>query len=166
MSRLDWENLVRGLQRTKDSIHKTVVNSSMETFSETRCHWINIANDAESRFRSKGLRDLSPNVIKDPMHKAQDNSDGDTFKTNEDPELMRKRRELERLRELIMHKKAALGVKKLDLIAKEASPPDSHLPDPHKGAILKDTVNVILDQRHSVSALSAVSCRSNHQSPL
>lgn len=89
-----------------------------------------------------------------------DDPDGEPLEIDEeDPELIRKQRELREIEEQIMHKKYVIALKAVQPCAETSSPafPPDEPSVTCSGAALKDRVNVILRQRRPVSFLSNVS---------
>lgn len=67
----------------------------------------------------------------------------------EDPELSRKKRELQEIEERIIHKKAAIAVKTVEMFTKNIKSPGDERSDLCPGKTLRDRVMEILKQRHT-----------------
>ncbi|XP_023189393.1 E3 ubiquitin-protein ligase RBBP6-like isoform X2 [Xiphophorus maculatus] len=75
--------------------------------------------------------------------------DGNPFNSEdeEDPELARKKRELQELHEQIMHKKTTIAIKTIEMIVKNPDSPDDQEFDTYNPESLRDRVTEILQQR-------------------
>ncbi|XP_032417873.1 uncharacterized protein LOC116719464 isoform X2 [Xiphophorus hellerii] len=75
--------------------------------------------------------------------------DGNPFNSEdeEDPELARKKRELQELHEQIMHKKTTIAIKAIEMIVKNPDSPDDQEFDTYNPESLRDRVTEILQQR-------------------
>ncbi|XP_008405029.1 uncharacterized protein LOC103463440 isoform X2 [Poecilia reticulata] len=88
---------------------------------------------------------------KEPSSPSQNSPDpdGNPFNSEdeEDPELARKKRELQELHEQIMHKKTNIAIKAIEMIVKTPDSPDDQEFDAYNPESLRDRVTEILQQR-------------------
>ncbi|XP_014895602.1 uncharacterized protein DDB_G0284459-like isoform X2 [Poecilia latipinna] len=88
---------------------------------------------------------------KEPSSPSQNSPDpdGNPFisEDEEDPELARKKRELQELHEQIMHKKTNIAIKAIEMIVKNPDSPDDQEFDTYNPESLRDRVTEILQQR-------------------
>ncbi|XP_035515827.1 uncharacterized protein LOC118326827 isoform X2 [Morone saxatilis] len=167
MNPFNWEALQR-LQRNLDLNHQTVVNSSMhnapgtddswDTYCQHSTYTVDEPQSSMGVHLSEELCHPSQNFyIKEP---EVEDPDGEPFEMDEeDPELKRKWIELREIEEKILRKKVAIALKKVEPFGKEATPLGLSCNEQSAtctSASLKDRVNLILQQRHSVSFLSVV----------
>lgn len=171
MNPIDWEAIQR-LQRSLDPKHQSGANDSMETASginndcDTYCQYSRYTVHEQQGCVGVdvGRKGLGP-----PSHSLYiresevEDPDGEPLEMDEeDPELSRKRKELQEIEEQILQKKVAIALKKVEPFVKETTPtgfPRNERWAKCHGATLKDRVNVILQQRHSFSVLTKVSNR-------
>lgn len=171
MNPLDWEDALQRLPRSLDSNHQSGVNKSTERASRnTYCQYSrHTVDEAHSSMGvNVGRKKLSP-----PSHNFYnkesevEDPDGESLEMDEeDPELARKRKELRELEEKIMRKKVAIALKTVEPIVKKTMSPGFSYNEQSatcKSAMLRDRVNVILQQRHSLSFLTKVSSRLSDQ---
>ncbi|XP_042340370.1 uncharacterized protein LOC121941611 [Plectropomus leopardus] len=169
MNPLDWD-AVRTLQRNWHPNHQNDVHNSMENSSRTSNNWDphcdysrHTADEAHS---SRMVVNVDRKRLSPPPHnfymKESDLEDPDGAPVEieeDDPELIRKCRELREIEERIMLKKAAIALKTVEPFVRKTAPPDfspDKQPATCKGASLKDRVNVILQQRHPFGFFSKV----------
>lgn len=173
MNRLDWADAVRRLQRNVDPNHQSCVNNSMGHTSSTDNDWDTfykypryIVNEPHGSMgvnvEWETLSPSSHNVQNKQSSKLED-PDGEPLEMdNEDPELARKRKELREIEEQIIRKKVALALKKVEPFVKKTSGFScDEVSATCIGETLRDRVNVILQQRHSLTFLSKVSSSSH-----
>ncbi|KAM7393609.1 hypothetical protein PAMP_020467 [Pampus punctatissimus] len=130
MNPLEWEDGPRRLPRNLDTNHQSGVNNSTGSTSTTR--------DTYCEYSSPPSRNFSE------------------VEDEEDAELTRKRKQLREIEERIMCKKVAIALKTVEPIVKKASPSYSCNDQSAtcKDASLRDRVNAILQQRHSLIFLT------------
>lgn len=153
-----WEQ-----QKTLDATHLSTVNISMGSASRTtnkqdsHCEYTKfIVDEPHISFGMKaGTEQLSP-----PLHNwrseesAAEDPDGKPLEMEEeeeDPELVRKRKELKAIEEKIMLKKAAIALKMVTPFVKTLNLPGLTCDEQsaeHNGTSLRDRVNAILHQHH------------------
>ncbi|KAM7418439.1 hypothetical protein PAMA_015860 [Pampus argenteus] len=130
----EWKDAPRRLPRNVGTNHQSGVNNSTGSTSTTSDTYCEYSSPPSRNFYSK-------------ESEAED---------EEDPELARKRKELQEIEERIMCKKVAIALKTVEPVAKKASPSFSCNDQSAtcKGASLRDRVNAILEQRHSLIFLT------------
>ncbi|XP_059192388.1 uncharacterized protein LOC131974190 [Centropristis striata] len=169
MNPLDWD--VSHTLRNLHPNHQNNVHNSMDnmprTYNEwgTYCEFSRHTVDEAQRSEEVNVRWQGPSP---PTHnfynkdsEFEDPDGGPLEMDEEDPELSRKRKELQHIEERIILKKAAIALKTVELFVTNPVPSDSSNDHsaPCRGETLKDRVNVILKQRHPPSFLSKVSER-------
>ncbi|KAF1395541.1 hypothetical protein PFLUV_G00012570 [Perca fluviatilis] len=166
MNPVDWDAILRTVQKNLDPIHQNYVNDSMENAPRTNndrdtyCEYSRHTFDAPQS--STGWEGVSPPLSLNLYIKDSEVEDPDGAPLEleeEDPELARKRKELREIEERILLKKAAIALKSVEPLVKKTTLSDSSCNEQSsacKGATLKDRVNVILQQRHPAGFLSKV----------
>ncbi|XP_034746544.1 zinc finger protein 318-like [Etheostoma cragini] len=161
MNPLDWDAFLRIVHKNADPKHQNYVNNSMEnaqvtnnemdTFGASKVSQSSMGWDGVSPPLSLNLN-IEDSEVEDP--------DGAPIELEEeDPELLRKRKELREIEERILFKKAAIALKTVETSVKKTSLSDLSCNEQSsacKGATLKDRVNVILQQGHPAGFLSKV----------
>ncbi|XP_078121479.1 uncharacterized protein LOC144527384 [Sander vitreus] len=166
MNPVDWDAILRTVQKNLDPNHQNYVNNSMENAPRTNnerdtyCEYSRHTCDA--RQSSMGWEGVSPPLSLNLYIKESDVEDPDGAPLEleeEDPELARKRKELREIEERILLKKAAIALKSVEPLVKKTTPSDFSCNEQSSacnGATLKDRVNAILQQRHPAGFLSKV----------
>lgn len=171
MNPLDWEDAPRKLPRSLDPNHQSGVNNSTGSASRnTYCQYSRYTVDEPHS--SMGVN-VGRKKLSHPSHNLYskesevEDPDGEPLEMDEeDPELARKRKELRELQEKIMRKKVAIALKTVEPVVKKTMSPGFSCNEQSttcKSAMLRDRVNVILQQRHTLSFLTKVSSRLSDQ---
>lgn len=171
MNPLDWGAAILRLQGSLDPNHQSVVENSMEnpprTSNDLTAYYQYSKYTVDGTHSSQGVnvtwKGLSPPSYNlDSNHSEVDNADGEPLEMDEeDPELARKRKELREIEEQILRKKASLALKKF---VKTVPPDCNEQSDTCEGETLRQRVNVILQQRHSLGFLPKVRSPRNSSS--
>ncbi|KAG7238218.1 hypothetical protein INR49_031133, partial [Caranx melampygus] len=170
MNPLDWENAFGRLEKHLDPNNSCVQNSMgkslrMNTDSSTYCEYsrYTVEKPHNGMGVNVGWKDISsspPNFYrKEP---GFDYPDGEPLEVEEeDSELARKRQELREIEERILMKRAAIALKAVEPFENN---PEQRSATCH-GESLRDRVNLILQQRHSVSFLSKIQSPKKRMKP-
>ncbi|XP_053189121.1 zinc finger protein 318-like [Scomber japonicus] len=161
MNPLHWEDNLWRLPRNLDPNHQSGVNyssGSASTIRDTYCQYSRYTVDEphSSTEVNVGWNELNP-----PSHnfyskesEAEDTDGAPLEMDEEDPELTRKRKQLKEIEEQIMRKKFSIALKTVEPIIKKTMShgySSNKQSDTCKGETLRDRVNAILQQRHSLS---------------
>lgn len=169
MNRLYWEDAAGRLQKNVDPNHQSPVDNSMGHASTTTNLWENFSNyqtytvnepHVSMRVNVGWERPSPPSHDFQNKQSTFEDPDGEPLEMDEeDPELARKRKELKEIEEQIMQKKVALALKHVEPFVKKTTPgfSCSEQSATRKGETLRDRVNLILQQQHSLGFLSKVS---------
>ncbi|KAM3623979.1 uncharacterized protein V6R79_017619 [Siganus canaliculatus] len=160
MNPSDWRDASRRVR--VDPYHQVVVNNSTRNTSGTNRDW-----DAYHKYTTRTVHisqnellgvDLGSQALSAPSdsfstkESEEEDPDGEPYEMDpEDPELIRKRKELEAIEERIKQKKVSIALKTVTPFLKQLSPSGSASNDPsfvHEGPTLKERVNAILQKRH------------------
>ncbi|XP_061534752.1 uncharacterized protein LOC133403662 isoform X3 [Phycodurus eques] len=110
--------------------------------------WVDASLCQQRSLNSVYQRDTDDGGVNSPYsiysHADARNSDGEPLEDEGDAELSRKIHVLRAIEERILHKKAAILIKAIEMIKKTETPD-------FKGATLRDRVTTILQQRHSLN---------------
>lgn len=167
MNPLDWESTFGRLEIHLDPNNSCVENSMgkhlrMNTDSSTysECSGYTVEKPHNGMRLNVGWKDVSscpPNFYrKEP---GFDDPDGEPLEIEEeDSELARKQQELREIEERILMKRAAIALKAVEPYVNSPELGSATC----RGDSLRDRVNLILQQRHSVSFLSKVSGKTDH----
>lgn len=159
MNPLPWED---DLSRLPGNLDRNSSGSATTT-RDTYCQYSTCtANDPHSNMEvNVGWKEPSPSShnMYSKESEAEDPDGAPLEIDEEDPELARKRKELREIEEQIKRKKFSIALKTVEPIIKTISHTYSSNEQSGscKGATLKDRVNAILQQRHSISLVSKVS---------
>ncbi|XP_056229039.1 uncharacterized protein LOC130167094 isoform X1 [Seriola aureovittata] len=168
MNPLDWEDAFRRLQRHLGP-NNSFVNNSMgnalktnidyDTYCEYSRHTVD--EPQNSMGVNLGWEELSSSTLNFYSKEPEvEDPDGEPLEIDEeDSELVRKRKELREIEERIILKKAAIALKTVEPLVKKTTPPGLSCHEHSakcKGETLRDRVNLILQQRHSLNFFSKV----------
>lgn len=158
MNPLDWQDAVWRQQRNVDPNHHSAVSTSMGDALGTNNHW-DVSPEQPLYALSEPHNSMGVYTWERPGPPSCDfqsnqleisDPDGDPLEMDVvDPELARKRKELKEIEEQIIRKKVSLALKTVEPCMKA-------LPSEQPVETLRDRVNVILQQRHSLEFLSKV----------
>lgn len=172
MNPLDWEDALRRLPRNLEPNHQSgVINSTGAcTTRDTYCEFSRYTADEphSSMGVNVGWKELgSPSHNFYSKESEVEDPDGEPLAMHEeDPELARKRKELREIEAQIIRKKVAIALKIVEPIVKKTTSPgfsSNEQSTTCKGPTLRDRVNVILQQRHTLNFLTKVSSRLRDQ---
>ncbi|KAI3352725.1 hypothetical protein L3Q82_019308, partial [Scortum barcoo] len=149
---------------TAQRLYRSEPDPSMEINSRTDHDWASYCQysryTVDEPQSSRGLT-VAPKALSPPSHNLYckgsevKDADGDPLEMDEeDPELARKRKELQKIEEQILWKKVSIALKTIDPPVTENTPPEQSAP--RRDTTLKERVNGILQQRHPASFLSKV----------
>ncbi|XP_062289680.1 zinc finger protein 318-like [Scomber scombrus] len=161
MNPLHWEDNLWRLPRNLDPNHQSGVNNSSGSASTTRDTYCQYSRYTVDEPHSSTEVNLGWNELNPPSHnfyskesEAEDTDGAPLEMDEEDPELTRKRKELKEIEEQIMRKKFSIALKTVEPIIKKTMShgySSNEQSDTCKGETLRDRVNAILQQRHSLS---------------
>lgn len=151
---------------TAQRLHRSEPDPSIEISHRTEHGWASYCQ--YSRYtvdepQSSRGQTVAPKTLSPPSHNFYckgsevEDADGDPLEMDEeDPELVRKRRELQKIEQQILWKKVSIALKTIDPPVMENTPPEQSAQPNRRDATLKERVNSILLQRHPASFLPKV----------